>query len=190
MNPQDGTRSKPTLVEAQAEVRRIYLGGSVGQAYSGVVWLVSAAMWTFATESMAIVVMLIGGFLIYPVTTTVCRILGSPGAIPSTSPLREAGFAIPIVGPLMIPLVGAATLYDTRWFFPAFMIAMGAHYLPFAVLYGVRTFWYLGALMWIGGFLIGWLAPGLAVVGAWLTGVLLVLFSIAAARKVRLTHKL
>ena len=178
------------LAEAQAEVREIYRAGSVGQAYSGLVWLISAGIWAFGSEPWAIAVMLIGGFVIYPVTTGVCRLLGSPGAIPSANPLRLAGITIPLVGALMIPLVGAATLYDTRWFFPAFMIAMGAHYLPFAFLSGMRPFLYIGALMWIGGSLVGLLAPDLAVLGAWATGLVLILFSIWAAREFRSTNRL
>jgi len=189
MNTDSVATSSSNLAMAQAEVREIYFAGSVGQAYTGVLWLVSAGLWTFVSQSAAIVVTLAGGFLIYPVTTVVCRILGSPGAIPSTNPLRQVGVAIPIVGPLMIPLVGAAALYDIRWFFPAFMIAIGAHYLPFAFLYGMREFWYIGGSMWAGGLVVGIWFPNLAVAGAWGTGLLLVLFSIWAALEFRSSRR-
>lgn len=178
----DATR---TLSEAQAEVRTAYRHGSVGQAYSGIVWLVSAAVWSGGSRSVAIAVLMAGGFFIYPVTTSICRMLGSAGTIPSANPLRTAGVAIPLVGPLMIPLVAAAALFDIRWFYPAFMIAMGAHYLPFAVLYGMRQFLYLGTSMWVAGVLIGWVVPDVAALGAWSTGIALVLFSIWAERAFR-----
>lgn len=171
-----------TLAEAQAEVRRIYRAGSVGQAYSGAIWVAAATAWTGLGETAGIVVLVVGGFLIYPVTTAVCRLLGSPGSIPATNPLRQAGVTIPIVGPLMIPLVGAAALYEIQWFFPAFMVAMGAHYLPFSFLYGMRPFLYLGGGMWAAGFSIGYAAPGSAVVGAWATGVALLVFAGWAGR--------
>ena len=34
----------------------------------------------------------------------------------------------------------AAALYETNWFYPAFMVIIGAHYLPFSHLYGMRLF--------------------------------------------------
>ena len=49
------------------------------------------------------------------------------------------------------------------------MVIMGAHYLPFSHLYGMRIFIPLGAGMWI----IGLWAPGASVVGGWLTAIAL-----------------
>ncbi len=36
--------------------------------------------------------------------------------------------------PLSLPVVGAAALYRLEWFYPAFMVVLGAHYLAFAFL--------------------------------------------------------
>lgn len=124
---------------------------------------------------MGVLVLLIGGFLIYPVTTLASRLLGNPGSVPPTNPLREASIAIPVVGALCMPVVGAAALYDINWFYPAFMVVMGAHYLPFSHLYGMRIFVPLGAAMWLAGLSIGLWAPGWSAVAALLTGVALVL---------------
>ena len=38
---------------AQREVREVFLGGSVGQAVSGLVWLISAAIGTWANTRIA-----------------------------------------------------------------------------------------------------------------------------------------
>ena len=63
--------------------------------------------------------------------------------------------------PLAIPLVLAAVRCNVAWFYPGFMIVVGAHYLPFITLYGRRQFALLAALLVAGGGL-------LVVFGAWL----------------------
>ena len=148
------------LADAQADVRRSYRSASVGQIYSGLVWLVSALTWTAMGTRTGIVVLVIGGFFIYPVTVLVSRLLGSPASIPASNPLREAGFTIPMVGVLGIPVAGAAAIYDVDWFYPAFMVVMGAHYLPFSHLYGMRVFLPLGSGIWFAGLAIGIWGPG------------------------------
>src|SRR5688572_20776000 len=86
--------------------------------------------------------------------------MGNPGSVASTNPLKEASVAIPLVGPLGIP-IAAAGLYDVDWFLPAFMAVMEAHYLPFSHPYGMRVFIPLGAGMWLAGLAFGlWRRPG------------------------------
>jgi ribosomal protein S6 len=148
---------------AQAQMRVIYRSGSVGAAVAGVVWLASALTTVFAGVGWGIVVMVGVGFAIYPLTQAALRMLGGPASVPRDNPLRELAVEVPLVGPLMIPLVGAATLYRAEWFYPAFMLAMGGHYLPFSFLYGMRAFVVLGAVMSIGGLVIAVWASGLAV---------------------------
>jgi hypothetical protein len=52
----------------------------------------------------------------------------------------QAAFVLPLSMPLLLP-VG---LYRLHWFFPALMVLVGAHYLPFATLYGMRMFLFWG----------------------------------------------
>lgn len=155
---------------ARADLRLAYRSASVGQFYSGIVWLGSAAAWQLISVEVAIWVLLVGGFLIYPVSVVVTRLLGNAGTVEAGNPLREASITIPIVGALGIPVAGAAALYEIDWFYPAFMVIMGAHYLPFSHLYGMRIFIPLGAGMTLIGLVIGLWFPGWAVGGAVLTG--------------------
>lgn len=159
---------------ARAELRLAYRSASVGQIYSGVVWLASAGAWLAISTEVAVWVLLIGGFLIYPVTVLVTRLLGSSASVPSGNPLREAAVTIPIVGALGIPVAGAAALYEINWFYPAFMVIMGAHYLPFSHLYGMRLFIPVGAGMWFVGLAIALWFPDWSAGGAVLTGLLLI----------------
>ena len=164
------------IADAQRELRSVYIAGSVGQIVSGLVWLVSAALTTWSSPLSGILVILVGGFFIYPITQLVLRAMGGPSSLSVENPMRELAIEVAIVGPLMLPLIGAATLYKAAWFYPACMIAIGAHYLPFSFLYGMRQFIALGAILLTVGLLIGLYAPGASTLGAWFTAGLLLVF--------------
>lgn len=174
------------IATAQSEIRYAYRSASVGQIYAGLVWLASAACWTVFGTTTGVVVLVVAAFFIYPVTALVSRALGSPGNVPPANQFREASVTIPIAGVLGLPVAGAAALYDINWFYPAFMLIIGAHYLPFSLLYGMRIFLPLGASMWIVGLALGLWAPELSVFGAWFTGLALVGVGIWAAKRHRL----
>lgn len=162
------------VADAQREVRSIYMGGFVGQMVSGLVWLASAALTTWASPRMGIVAVLVGGFFIFPLTQLTLRAMGRPASLPAGNPLHELAVEVAIVAPLLLPLVGAAALYRAEWFYPALMVAIGAHYLPFSFLYGMRHFLALAVAMIALGLGIGWYAPRAATAGAWITAGLLV----------------
>lgn len=52
--------------EAQREVRKTFRGGFMGQLVSGVLWLGSAALATWGTPRQAILLLVVGGFFIFP----------------------------------------------------------------------------------------------------------------------------
>jgi hypothetical protein len=64
------------------------------------------------------------------------------------------------------------------------MIVVGAHYLPFITLYGMKMFGVLAGLMVIGGLGLALYGPVIFSLGGWLTGLLLILFAIIGRRKV------
>jgi hypothetical protein len=174
-----------TIAEAQREVRREYYGGLFGQLVSGLLWLVSAAVATWGPPRTAIVTLVVGGFFIFPLTALLLRMSGRRPSLSADNPLGQLGWQVAFVLPLTLPLVAAVALYKFNWFYPAFMIALGAHYLPFAFLYGMRMFIALSAILVGGGVGIalyaGWIFP----VGAWLTGATLLLFAFLGASAVR-----
>jgi hypothetical protein len=170
------------VADAQQEVRSVFRGGSIGQFVSGLVWFVSAALTTWLGLRSGIIAALLGGFFIYPMTQSVLWAMGGPVSLPARNPLRELAIEVALVGPLMLPLVGAATIHKLAWFYPAMMIAMGAHYLPFSFLYGMRQFIFLGAIMLTSGLLIGLYAPEASTLGAWFTAGLLCVFGLLLRR--------
>lgn len=173
------------VTAAQREVRTTFLGGSVGQLVSGVLWLGSAALATWGTPRQAILLLVVGGFFIFPATQLGLRLMGRPASLSRRNPLNGLAMQVAFTLPLSLPVVGAAALYRLEWFYPAFMIVLGAHYLPFVFLYGMRMFAALAALLVGGGVAIGlWASDGLAL-GAWLTAAVLLAFAAAGRWAVR-----
>jgi hypothetical protein len=163
---------------AQQELRRAFLGGFVGQLVSGALWLTSAALAVWSTQRSAIVFLVVAGFFIFPLTQLGLKLMGRVGSVARPNTLGSLGAQVAFVLPLSLPLVAAASLYRIDWFYPAFMVALGAHYLPFVFLYGMRMFAVLAALLWVSGFLLATRVEAGFSAGAWLTGLLLVVFAV------------
>ncbi len=65
------------------------------------------------------------------------------------------------------------------------MITLGAHYLPFVFLYGMRQFAGLCAVLVMSGVAIGMYLPTPLSLGAWLTAAVLFLFAFVGRRAAR-----
>ena len=165
------------VADAQREVRTVFLGGFMGQLVSGTLWLASATLATWGTPRQAIVVLVVGGFFIFPLTQLGLRLLGHRAALSRDNPLQGLGMQVAFGLPLSLPVVGAAALYRLEWFYPAFMVVLGAHYLPFVFLYGMRMFAVLCALLVSAGLWLATRGPTAFSAGAWITGVLLLAFA-------------
>lgn len=169
--------------EAQRQVRTIYVGGFYGQLVSGTIWFVSAALTTWVSQRAGILALVFGGMFIFPFTQLLLRASGRSASLPSDNPFRELAMEIAFLVPLLLPLVGAATLHKAAWFYPAMMMVVGAHYLPFSFLYGMRAFIPLSGLLLVAGLLIGLYAPGMAVCGGWFTAIVLFAFALIGRAK-------
>ncbi|MEJ2707899.1 MAG: hypothetical protein P8074_09845 [Anaerolineales bacterium] len=171
--------------DAQQEVRTVFLGGSIGQAVSGVLWLVSAGLGEFASVQSGILSLALGGMLIFPLTQLVLKILGRQASLDRENPLNQLAMQIAFIIPLMLPVIAGATLYNVNWFYPAFMVVVGAHYLPFVFLYGMWQYAALSAALISGGVVIAMILPEMFTPGGWITGIVLVLFAIIIWRLAR-----
>jgi hypothetical protein len=172
------------VTHAQREIRRAYRGGFAGQLVSGVLWAVSAGLATWVSTRSAIFALVVGGILIFPLTTVLLRLMPGTPTVSPANPLSGLGAQIAFTLPLGLPVVGAAALYRLNWFYPAFMILLGAHYLPFVFLYGMRMFAALTAVLVGAGLLIGLYADDSFVTGGWVTAVVLLVFAALGGRQV------
>lgn len=165
------------IAEAQGDVRRVYVGGFYGQLVSGVLWLIAASVGTWMSPVAGIITLLAGGVLIFPLTTLALRVSGGSTSLPAGHPM--AGLAMQIAFTVPLGLLVAVATVGSRlsWFFPASMVIVGAHYLPFVFLYGMRLFAVLsGVLVFSGAALALWM-PGPFALGGWVTGLVLVVFA-------------
>lgn len=163
--------------EAQSEVRRVYLGGLVGQSVSAALWLTSAALAVWQTPKIAMLFLVFGGIAIYPVLSLLLRMLGRPASLSPANPFRFLAIQSAFVLPLSMPLVYPVVAYRVDWFYPAMMVLLGAHYLPFATLYGMRSFLALAALLVTSGMAIALYLPGSFSLGGWVAGTILLAFA-------------
>lgn len=165
------------IKSAQQDVQTTFVRGSVGQAVSGIIWLVSAVLGTWVSERYAILTLVLVGMFIFPLTQLVLRLLGHPGGLPKGHPMNALAMQVAFIVPLCLPVIGAASLYNINWFYPAFMLIIGVHYMPFIFLYGMWEFAVLAALLIFGSVGIGMFLPDTFSTGGWFTAVVLLAFA-------------
>ncbi|MGP0062222.1 MAG: DUF7010 family protein [Isosphaeraceae bacterium] len=167
------------ISDAQREVRTVYLGGFVGQLVSAMIWFSSAAIATWIDPKTGFWALAIGGAAIFPLTQALLHLTGRQAVLDRENPLGALAMQIAFTVPLVLPVAGAVALYRPGWFYPACLVIVGAHYLPFTFLYGMKTFAALAVALTGSGFAIGFLAPDRPVMGGWVGGVVLFAFAFA-----------
>jgi hypothetical protein len=165
------------IADAQRENRFRFSGGFYGQAVSGLIWLVSASFASWGTPKTAIVLLVVGGFFIFPITEILVRTVGTRSKLSSGNSLWQLGRQVAFVLPFSMPLLLPVSRFDLNLFYPALMILLGAHYLPFVFLYGMRMFAVLAALLLGGGVIIAVYLTSSFSIGAWYTGTILLIFA-------------
>jgi hypothetical protein len=96
----------------------------------------------------------VGGVFIFPLTEVLVRVSGERSVLSPTNSLRYLGMQAAWVLPFSMPLLLPVGLYRLNWFYPGLMILLGAHYLPFVTVYGMRMFAVLAAMLLLGGVVI------------------------------------
>lgn len=173
------------ISDAQREMRIRFAGGFYGQLVSGMLWLVSANLATLSTPRAAITMLVVGGFFIFPVTELLIRVFGRKSPLSAQNSLSQLGMQAAFVLPLSMPLLLPVSLYRLNWFYPGMMVLLGAHYTPFVFLYGMRMFAVMAALIAGGGLVIAMYWSSSFSIGAWYTGVILVLFAVVGRTIIR-----
>lgn len=165
------------LNDSQREMRSAFLGGFAGQLVSGLIWLFAAALGAWLSPAAGMGALFFGSMGIFPLTQLLVRLMGRPGRVSPENGLWSLGSQIAFTVPLNFLLVGAATLYRENWFFPAAMVVVGSHYLPFITLYGMKMFAILAGLLIVGGAGLALYGPQLFSLGGWVTAFLLISFA-------------
>jgi len=165
------------IAQAQRDVRETFIGGFAGQLVSSALWLLSAAVCTWHSFLAGELVLIFGGFLIFPFTQLTLRMMGRPSSLAKGHPMNALAMQIAFTLPLTLPLVLVVASFRPDWFYPALMITLGAHYLPFMFLYGMWQFGALAGVLILSGIAIALYVPHFVSIGGWLTAVLLFVFA-------------
>lgn len=171
-----------TVSDAQRDVRTTFLGGFAGQLVSSAIWFASAALATWFSIKYGIVMLVAGGFFIFPLTQLLLRAMGRPFALPKGHPMNALGMQVAFSLPPSLLLVLWAANLRLTLFYPAVMIALGAHYLPFIFMYGMREFGALAGILMAAGYLISQFVPSSFSLGGWVTAVTLLAFAFLGRR--------
>ena len=165
------------IQDAQREVRSVYIGGFWGQLVSSAIWLVSAALGTWVTPKASIVAAVVGGFFIFPLTQMLLRLSGRRVRVNKENSFHWLGMQVAFVLPFSMLLLVPVGHYNLNLFFPALMVLLGAHYLPFATLYGMRTFLFLAGILMAAGVVVALYFAQIFSLGAWVAGLALFVFA-------------
>jgi hypothetical protein len=163
--------------DAQREVRTVYIGAFWGQLVASAIWLASAALGFWVTPRAAIFTLVVGGFFIFPAVQALLRLTGRPASLAPGNPLGGLGMQLAFTLPLSMLLLVPVTEFRLNLFYPAFLILLGAHYLPFAFLYGMRMFIPLSAILACSGVALALYIPGSFSAGGWMGGLILFVFA-------------
>lgn len=161
----------------QKEMRMKFLGGFAGQLVSGMIWLIASTISVLINEKYGMAVLFFGSMGIFPLTQLVLRLMGRNSKVSRDNGLWALGSQIAFTVPINFLLVGAIILYNPIWFFPATMIIVGSHYLPFITLYGMKMFGVLSTILILTGTFLALYGPSIFSLGGWITGFILILFA-------------
>lgn len=161
----------------QKEMRSVFLGGFAGQLVSGLIWLVASTISVLINQNYGMVVLFFGSMGIFPLTQLVLRLIGRNAKVNEDNGLWALGSQIAFTVPINFLLVGAIILYRPMWFFPATMIIVGSHYLPFITLYGMKMFGVLSAILILMGTTLALYGPQIFSLGGWITSLVLIVFA-------------
>lgn len=110
------------IAVAQKEVCETFMGGFAGQLVSSILWFLPTAACTWYSFRLGELILLFGGFFIFPLTQLLLRIMGHAHALPKGHPMNALGMRVAFTLPLTLPLVIGFALFRPAWFYAAFMI--------------------------------------------------------------------
>jgi hypothetical protein len=165
-----------TIDQAQADVRRVFKGGYSGPLVSAFIWAGANAAYVLGSPETAMAVLFFGGMLLFPLSALILRSTGSgslPKGHPSTALAMQSAFTVPL-GLLVAIALGS---FAPELFFPASLIIVGAHYLVFISLYGMKIYAALGGALALIGAAGIFVAPGLGSISGWIGAAVFLAFA-------------
>lgn len=132
-------------------MRIAYFGGGTGILASGAIWLASGLSGMYFTKETSVLIFFLGGMLIFPLGVFSAKLLKRSGKHQHNNPLAK--LAIESTALLFVGLFIAYCVFQIQqqWFFPIMLMIIGARYVVFQSIYGMRLYWILGLFLAISG---------------------------------------
>lgn len=137
---------------AQSDLRKNYANGAFGVLASGLVWLTASIVAHVVSPQTAVWSLFFGGMLIYPLGLLLTKLMGVSAKHSKQNPLGKLIMEGTIFMLMCIPLALLLSLQNPAWFFQGMLLIIGGRYLSFSTLYGLKTYWILGASLGVAGF--------------------------------------
>ncbi len=93
------------ISDAQRDVRTTFLGGFAGLLVSSLLWFVSAAFATWYSSASAIIVLLLVGFFIFPLTQLLLRLMHRRSSLGKDHPMNQLAIQVAFTLPLASSIV-------------------------------------------------------------------------------------
>ncbi|MFC6439124.1 hypothetical protein [Bowmanella sp. JS7-9] len=176
-----------TLAALQQNMRQAYLNGASGALASGLIWGVAALAANLFSPIASMLTLFFGGMLIFPLSVVISKLGNASGKHDPSNMLKH--LAVENLGFLFAGLMIAFVVaqQDHMLFYPIMLLAIGARYLTFQTIYGVKTYWLFGGSLMIAGALCMVMRPGMMTV-ALLGSVIELIFSLVLWQQHKATN--
>ena len=162
---------------AQKNMNTAYFGGAAGVLVSGVIWCFAGAAALSYSNQSSMLVLFFGGMFIHPLALLLAKLLKRSAKHQPDNPLGKLAMESTIILFVGLFIAFYVAKLKIEWFFPIMLMAIGVRYLVFNTIYGIKTYWLLGAVLMFSGMLCVLLAANF-VIGALVGGLIEVLFSL------------
>ncbi len=168
---------------AQLEMRRAYVNGGIGVLVSGIVWVIAGLVTQNISFQFGMAALFFGGMAIHPVSVLIERAAYKRQKVTAPNPMERLALQ---TTPILFVGLFAGFIVSTDnpdWFFGIALLAVGARYLIFQTIYGLRHYVALGFALLAIGFAAIWflnLPPHLVAIAG---GVTELFFSIVILRR-------
>jgi len=133
------------IATAQQDLSKSYVRGAPGVFVSGITWLVAGGVGQAYDLATGFTALFVGGILIFPVSTLLCRVIfRAPKASPG-NPLERLALESTFILFAGIFLAWCFLQVAPQLAFPAMAVAIGVRYFVFRTVYGNPIYWVLGA---------------------------------------------
>lgn len=164
-------------MDFSTELRRTYWGAVPHTIFTAAVWIIASGLSFYSSKGQAIMFFIVAGSFTFPGGELIRKFMSTPNLISKENKLPQFFMLLAFTVPASYPLIYFACKANINYFFPAFTVLIGAHYLPFVYGYQMTSFSLLSIALVAQGTFIGYYYPESFALSGFCTGTTLLLFA-------------